>query len=67
MHMFICYGGLMPGYVDSLSHLGCYLAAIIHDYEHKVSDALHSFLPSECNCKKIWGAVSYPARLNQGN
>lgn len=42
MHMFICYGGLMPGYVDSLSHLGCYLAAIIHDYEHKVGSFLIS-------------------------
>ncbi len=35
-HVLICRGGLTPGYVDPLTHLACYIAAIVHDYEHKV-------------------------------
>ncbi|KXZ47713.1 hypothetical protein GPECTOR_33g595 [Gonium pectorale] len=27
-------GGLSPGYVDPLSLMACYLAALVHDYEH---------------------------------
>ena len=34
-HMIVCQGGLIPGYVDPLTHLACLLAAIVHDYEHR--------------------------------
>ncbi len=34
LHMIMHQGGLVPGYVDQLTMLGCYLAAIVHDYEH---------------------------------
>ncbi|KAL6764769.1 3'5'-cyclic nucleotide phosphodiesterase [Haematococcus lacustris] len=27
-------GGLIPGYVDPLTHVACLLAAVVHDYEH---------------------------------
>ena len=37
-HVLICRGGLRLGYVDPLTHLACYLAAVIHDYEHKVCE-----------------------------
>ena len=35
-HIMIRRSGLYPHYVDPLTHLACYLAAIVHDYEHKV-------------------------------
>ncbi|KAG2443397.1 hypothetical protein HXX76_001757 [Chlamydomonas incerta] len=34
LHVLIHRGGLAPGYVDPLSLMACYLAAIIHDFEH---------------------------------
>ncbi len=34
LHMIMHQGGLVPGYVDQLTMLGCYLAAVVHDYEH---------------------------------
>jgi hypothetical protein len=35
MHILLHRGGLMPGYADQLTALGCYLAAVVHDYEHR--------------------------------
>lgn len=34
LHMILTSGGLMPGYADQLTLLGCYLAAVVHDFEH---------------------------------
>ena len=34
LHVLLHRGGLVPGYADPMSLLACYLAAIIHDYEH---------------------------------
>ncbi len=33
-HMILHRGGLMPGYADQLTVMACYLAAVVHDYEH---------------------------------
>ncbi len=35
MHVIMTRGGLMPGYVDQTAMLAAYLAAIVHDYEHR--------------------------------
>ncbi|GAX75245.1 hypothetical protein CEUSTIGMA_g2690.t1 [Chlamydomonas eustigma] len=36
LHVLLCQGGLRQGNIcDDLSMLSCYLAAIIHDYQHK--------------------------------
>ncbi|EFJ48932.1 3'5'-cyclic nucleotide phosphodiesterase [Volvox carteri f. nagariensis] len=34
LHVIIHRGGLSPGYVDPLTLMACYLAAVVHDYEH---------------------------------
>jgi len=34
MHVLLHRGGLVPGYADPLYLMACYIAAIIHDYEH---------------------------------
>ena len=34
MHVILHRGGLVPGYADPITLLACYLAAIIHDFEH---------------------------------
>ncbi|GLI71323.1 hypothetical protein VaNZ11_016483 [Volvox africanus] len=34
LHVIIHRGGLAPGYVDTLTLMACYLAALVHDYEH---------------------------------
>ncbi|GIL62517.1 hypothetical protein Vafri_16725 [Volvox africanus] len=34
LHVIIHRGGLAPGYVDPLTLMACYLAALVHDYEH---------------------------------
>jgi hypothetical protein len=36
LHVLLTKGGMVPGYVDSLTHLAAFLAAITHDYDHKV-------------------------------
>lgn len=33
LHMIVTSGGLIQG-EDHLNHLGCYLAAVVHDFEH---------------------------------
>jgi hypothetical protein len=35
MHVLLTRGGLVPGYADQLTLLGSYMAAIVHDYEHR--------------------------------
>ncbi len=34
-HVILCRGGLAPGYADQHVVLSCYVAAVIHDYEHR--------------------------------
>lgn len=34
VHVLLHSGGLVGVYTDPLTQLGCYLAAIVHDYEH---------------------------------
>lgn len=34
MHVLLHRGGLVPGYADPMTLMACYLAAIIHDFEH---------------------------------
>ena len=34
MHCILTKGGLVPSYADPLIQMACYLAAIVHDYEH---------------------------------
>ncbi|KAJ9513056.1 hypothetical protein QJQ45_029455 [Haematococcus lacustris] len=33
-HLILRRGGLIPGYVDPLTHVACLLAAVVHDFEH---------------------------------
>ena len=33
-HVIIHRGGLMPAYVDPLTLMACYMAAVSHDFEH---------------------------------
>jgi hypothetical protein len=35
LHVLLHRGGLVPGYVDPPTLLACYVAAIVHDYEHR--------------------------------
>ena len=35
MHMIVHQGGLTPHYADQHTVLSCYLAAVIHDFEHR--------------------------------
>jgi hypothetical protein len=34
MHVMMHRGGLVPGYVDPLTMMAAYVAAIVHDFEH---------------------------------
>ena len=34
LHVLLHRGGLVPGYADPITLLACYLAAIVHDFEH---------------------------------
>ena len=34
-HVVLTRGGLTPGYADPLTLLACYMAAVVHDYEHR--------------------------------
>ena len=47
MHVLLHRGGLVPGYADPLSLLACYLAAIVHDFEHV--GLSNDFLVNSCD------------------
>ena len=34
LYVLLHRGGLVPGYADPITLLACYLAAIVHDFEH---------------------------------
>jgi hypothetical protein len=34
LHVMMHRGGLVPGYVDPLTMMAAYVAAIVHDFEH---------------------------------
>jgi hypothetical protein len=35
LHVLLHRGGLVPGYTDKPTLLACYVAAMVHDYEHR--------------------------------
>ena len=47
LHVLLHRGGLVPGYADPMSLLACYVAAIVHDFEH--AGFTNDFLISSCD------------------
>ena len=61
VHQILCQGGLLTerGYADPLTQLACYVAAIVHDYEHKVQQAGERRLNSgACNVHRPWNPAT---------
>ena len=47
LHVLLHRGGLVPGYADPITLLACYLAAIVHDFEHVGFN--NDFLVNSCD------------------
>lgn len=43
MHVIVTRSGLLPHYADPLTHLACYLAAVVHDFEVSFRQAFQSW------------------------